>query len=91
MPFTNSYNFPFSGEQPTVGGVFGITDQSGNFIFIGEADNLEEKIKEIKGNSGHKVHSLGPNKVILEAIKDPSARATRAQALTTEFEPVANK
>jgi hypothetical protein len=91
MPFVNVYTFPFSGEQPVAAGVFGITDQSGNVIFIDHTANLEEQIKAIKGDQSHKIHALGPNKVMLEAIKDESQRATRAQALTTEFEPVANK
>jgi hypothetical protein len=90
MPFTNSYNFPFGGEQPTIGGVYGITDHGGNMIFIGTADNLDQEISAHKANSGHKIHALGPNRVIFEAIKDPAARASRAQVLISEFEPQAN-
>ncbi|MPZ49419.1 MAG: hypothetical protein GEU75_09010 [Dehalococcoidia bacterium] len=90
MPFTNSYNFPFGGDQPTIGGVYGITDHGGDMIFIGQTDNLEEEIKKHKANTGHKIHELGPNKVIFEAIKDEAARSSRAQLLITEFEPKAN-
>jgi hypothetical protein len=90
MPFTNSYNFPFSGEQPKIGGVYGITDHSGNMIFIGEAENLEDEIGKHKADTSHKIHQLGPNRVIFEAIKDPAARASRAQLLIGEFEPAAN-
>jgi hypothetical protein len=90
MPFTNSYNFPFSGEQPTIGGVYGITNQVGEFILIGQAENLDEEIKKLKADSGHKIHSLGTNKVVFEAIKDPAARASRADVLIGEFQPQAN-
>ena len=90
MPFTNSYNFPFSGEQPTIGGVYGITDQTGDMIYIGYAENLDEQIKKHKANASDKIHALGPNKVIFEAIKDPAQRASRAQTLITEFTPKAN-
>ena len=90
MPFTNSYNFPFGGEQPTIGGVYGITNQVGEFIYIGQADNLADAIKGHKADSAHKIHAMSPNKVVFEAIKDESARKDRAQVLIGEFEPKGN-
>jgi excinuclease UvrABC nuclease subunit len=90
MPF-NSQRFNFAGNWNEVGGVYGITNASGQLIYIGSTDNFRRRMNEHQNDSDHLMHQYGPVYAYAEAIPSELRRLLREQELISEYGPPCNQ
>lgn len=92
MPFTNSKRYDFwNTHWKEVGAVYGILDDDGHLVYIGQTDNLRERMADHRSNSSHCIHHHSPTCVVVEVIGDEASRLQRERLLIDYFDPPCNK
>jgi len=91
MPFANSKWYDFwDTNWNEVGAVYGILTDKGYVIYIGQTENLRERMADHR-NSNHCMHGHSPRCVVVEVIGDEVSRLQRERQLINHFDPPCNK
>jgi predicted GIY-YIG superfamily endonuclease len=91
-PSTTIDNTPFwDTDWNEVGAVYGILSDSGQVIYIGQTNNLRERMAAHRNDSSHCMHRHSPTWVVVEVIGDEASRLQREQMLIVYFDPPCNK
>ncbi len=92
MSFRTSPSYDFwRTEWRSVGAVYGIRDRNGSMIYVGQTDNLQERMDCHRNNLRHCMHGYSPSTVVIEAISDSELRLARERYLISEYDPPCNK
>jgi predicted GIY-YIG superfamily endonuclease len=92
MPFVNSVRYSFwDTDWKQVGAVYGILSDEGRVIYIGQTDNLQERMADHRTNRRHCLHRHSPSWVVVEVISDEASRRDREHQLIDYFDPPCNK
>jgi len=90
MPF-NSKLFNFVGNWYEVGGVYGITNTSGQVIYVGSTDNFKRRMIEHQNDRYHLMHRYSPVYAYAEVINNETWRLRRERELILEYRPLCNR
>ncbi len=91
MPFIDPQWFQFNGRLPNSPGVYGITNDKRQLIYIGETQDLTTRIAQHQADKMHKMHRYAPALIEFESITaGEAARKRREQQLIAEYNPPAN-
>ena len=90
MPFAEG---PFGlNSLNKVPGVYGIANASHQMVYIGESENMQERLAEHMTDRQHCLWSYAPAEVFAEQVSGGEvARKRREQELITEYNPPCNK
>jgi predicted GIY-YIG superfamily endonuclease len=92
MPFDDSKRYDFwDTAWKEVGAVYGVLSDQGGVIYIGQTDNLKERMNDHRSNRRHCLHRHSPTWVVVEVISDEAARLLRERQLINRFDPPCNK
>lgn len=92
MPFQSSQRYDFwHTKWKEVGAVYGILSAEGGIIYIGQTDNLKERMTDHRGNSAHCMHRYLPTWVVVEVIEGEASRLWRERHLIQHFNPLCNE
>jgi predicted GIY-YIG superfamily endonuclease len=92
MPFQSGRRYDFwNTEWKEVGAVYGILSLRDGVIYVGQTDNLKERMASHRSNSDHCLHRHWPTWVIVEVIGNKVGRLLRERQLIQEFDPPCNK
>jgi excinuclease UvrABC nuclease subunit len=84
-------SFNFAGNWNEVGGVYGITNASGQVIYVGSTDNFRRRMSEHQNDRSHLMHRYGPAYAYAEVIHTEAERLRRERALISEYNPHCNQ
>jgi predicted GIY-YIG superfamily endonuclease len=92
MPFEDCKRYDFwHTEWKEVGAVYGILSDKGGVVYIGQTDNLKERMADHRSNGKHSLHRYSPTWVVVEVIGDEESRLRRELQLIDHFDPPCNK
>ena len=92
MPFEGSRRYDFwDADWNEVGAVYGVLSDKGLVVYIGQTDNLKERMADHRSNSRHCMHHHSPTWVVVEVIGDEASRLLRERQLVRYFDPPCNK
>lgn len=94
MPFEKLFPRSFSPPSimehaPARSGVYGISNAA-EWIYIGEADNIQEALFRHLRESDATISKRQPTGFVFE-VCDPASRPTRQYRLIVEYSPVCNR
>jgi predicted GIY-YIG superfamily endonuclease len=91
MPFQSSPRYDFwDTNWKEVSAVYGILSDDGGVIYIGQTDNLKERMTNHRSDSRHCLHRHSPTRVVVEFIGDEAIRLLRERQLIDHFDPPCN-
>jgi excinuclease UvrABC nuclease subunit len=92
MSFVNSPRYDFwTTHWKEVGAVYAILSATEFVIYIGQTDNLKERMADHRNNSHHCMHRYMPAQVVVEVIGNETSRLLRERQLIGHFDPPCNK
>jgi excinuclease UvrABC nuclease subunit len=92
MPFENSERYDFwDTKWKEVGAVYGILSNKGYVIYVGQTDNLKERMTAHRSDSDRRLQGYSPTWVVVEVIEDEASRLQRERQLINRFDPPCNK
>ena len=92
MPFENSKRYGFwDTDWKEVGAVYGVLSDKGDVVYVGQTNNLKERMADHRGNSKHCLHRHSPKWVVVEVIEDDTRRIRGERQLINHFDPPCNK
>jgi predicted GIY-YIG superfamily endonuclease len=92
MPFHGSSRYDFwENNWNEVGAVYGILSDSGGVIYIGQTNNLKQRMADHRNNSNHCLHRHSPTWVVVEVIGSEASRLQRERQLINHFDPPCNE
>jgi len=74
-----------------VGAVYGILSDKGGVVYIGQTDNLKERMADHRSNGKHCLHRYSPTWVVVEVCRDEASRLRRERRFIDHFDPPCNK
>lgn len=86
----NRYSF-WGTRWREIGAVYRILSDAGRVIYVGQTDNLKERMDDHRGNDKHCMHRHSPTWVVVEVIGDEASRLLRERQLIDHFDPPCNK
>jgi hypothetical protein len=88
IPLHSKRDLQSQDPWPGAPAVFGVQDSHGNMIFIGQTDDLNNTLGQLRIDNNHCIRSYSEaTGVVYELISDVGLRAQRYQDLVTEYKP----
>ena len=91
MPFVNQTRFSIFDVFCPLPGVYGIFDMCARSIYIGEAENIEERLGQHRRDQLHSMHLFDLRYFLFEVHYDKYRRKAREEELIKEYFPLANR
>lgn len=91
MPFNNSTKFTVLMPACPFPGIYGILDVFNNMIYIGQAEDVGERIDQHMMDANHPMHRFNPFSYVYEFELIEEYRRAREAQLIREYRPLANR
>jgi len=92
MPFSfqEIHNINSTTWNP-VPAVYGIMNSQSLIVYIGQTNNLRERLQQHLNDTTHCMHSYQPAQVVAEVISSEQERLNRERELIAEYNPPCNQ